>query len=98
MVPAFAVHVMFRWSVAVHWGGSEVVGGGVGVGIDVCVGVGVDVCVGVCVCVIACVVVGVVGFAVGSFGEVVAVVCEVKVIGVLVVGETGVVDVVVGEV
>ena len=41
MVPAFAVHVMFRWSVAVHWGGSEVVGGSVGV----CVDVGVDVCV-----------------------------------------------------
>ena len=90
MVPGLVTHVMFRWSVAVHWGGSEVVGGGVGVGVDVCVGV--------CVCVIACVVVGVVGFAVGSFEEVVAVVCEVKVIGVLVVGETGVVDVGVGVV
>ena len=88
MVPAFAVHVMFRWSVAVHWGGSKVVGGGVGVGVDVCVGV----------CVIACVVVGVVGFAVGSFEEVGAVVCEVKVIGVFVVGETGVDDVGVGVV
>ena len=88
MVPGLVTHVMFRWSVAVHWGGSKVVGGGVGVGVDVCVGV----------CVIACVVVGVVGFAVGSFEEVGAVVCEVKVIGVFVVGETGVDDVGVGVV
>ena len=65
-----------------------VVGGIVAVGVDVCVGV----------CVIACVVVGVVGFAVGSFEEVGTVVCEVKVIGVFVVGETGVVDVGVGVV
>ena len=41
MVPGLVTHVMFRWSVAVHWGGSEVVGGGVGVRVDV----GVDVCV-----------------------------------------------------
>ena len=88
MVPGLVTHVMFRWSVAVHWGGSKVLGGGVGVGVDVCVGV----------CVIACVVVGVVGFAVGSFEEVGAVVCEVKVIGVFVVGETGVDDVGVGVV
>ena len=26
--PAFAVHVMFRWSIAVHSGGAEVVGSG----------------------------------------------------------------------